>query len=408
MNTDSTTKSIGDNYIEWLVALSVAFATTFSVCSGLLSSFLPILRSLFGIFRNITLVLLLIYQIRSYGLRIRNRGFFAFFLLYSFYLFYYIGIAPVYKADELQYAPTTILNLLFRTAQVLIYMLCADTILQKFRISKFLLVSVFTSVLPSLFLIQYVGIDLLQYYTMSEDDNVDILGLGYDNAPLIVLCVLFFTNNHRNRIISILFASAIIIAGTYILIVGGERGPILWTIFNLMICIFLTTKRAVLYLWILLMVGTIVYANMDSLIEAMEQVAPHTAEKITSTIKEGNTSGRFDTSDPEGSTYLIGLNQFASSPIWGSYFRLITNIQGYRGHYPHNVFIEILMTMGMIGFIPFLHFLIIGWKKARKLFKTSEYSASQLACMVFFLAEFLHLQTSSTIVKSFFKYALIA
>lgn len=184
----------------------------------------------------------------------------------------------------------------------------------------------------------------------------------------------------------------------FILGAGGERGPIIWTVVNLFIICFLMSKNPARYILFLIMGGILLLANIDNVLDVIENVSPKAADKLEATVKEGDTNGRFDTNNPEGSTYIIGLDQFASSPIYGSYFRLITNHRVFRGHYPHNVFIEILMTMGLLGFIPFVYFLLKGWRKVRRKIKTGNYSYSQLACLVLFLAWFLQLQTSKTIV----------
>ena len=142
----------------------------------------------------------------------------------------------------------------------------------------------------------------------------------------------------------------------------------------------------------------LIIANIDSIIGGIGHVSSHAAEKVESTLKEGDTNGRFDVNNPEGSTYLIGLNQFFQSPLWGSYFRLVTEHRSFKGAYPHNVFIEILMTMGLLGFIPFIAFLVKSWKKVNKVLKKENCTDGKFACLILFLSTFLQLQTTWSIV----------
>ena len=135
------------------------------------------------------------------------------------------------------------------------------------------------------------------------------------------------------------------------------------------------------------------------IIETLRPYVPRAAEKLELTFKEGDTNGRFDMDNEEGSTYIIGLKQFASSPIYGSNFRLIT-YRYFRGHYPHNVFIEMLITMGLLGTIPFILLLLKAYKKVLKVIKRGNLQDPQLCCLVIFLGVFLQLQTSWSIVAN--------
>ena len=140
-----------------------------------------------------------------------------------------------------------------------------------------------------------------------------------------------------------------------------------------------------------------VYLNYDSIIDGLKDSFPKTGNKIASSITEGDSSGRMDFDHPETSTFLIGLHNFSSSPIWGNYFRLVTNYSHYKGSYPHNVFIEVLMTMGILGFVPFVLLIWKAYLNASFTFRR-KYNANQLSFLILFLSSFLMLQTSRSIV----------
>lgn len=389
-------------YGEWIVALAVMFAATSSVSINVLNIFMPLLGSITGMLRNVTLLLLLMFQIKHYGIRIRGKYGFIFFVAYSFYIFLYLNVFTVYKIDELFHAPTSNFNFFYRTAQVLIYLLCAESVIRHFNGTKFLFVSFFTSIIPSIFFIQYVGIETLQVLGQDKDSEefINSLILGYCNGPLIVIGILLHNKLLKNKLLSNLFAVAIIASASFVLMAGGERGPIIWTAVNLVICLFLTVKKVGRYVFLMLVCGVLFFLNFDSIIEGLEKVAPHTAEKMESTVKEGDTNGRFDPDNPEGSTYIIAWNQFLTSPLYGSYFRLITNHRAFHASYPHNIFLEMMMTMGLLGLLPFVYLLLKAWGKVRKSFKCRKYTESQLLCLVLFLSEFLKLLTTGTIVSN--------
>ncbi|MAP80968.1 MAG: hypothetical protein CL526_07745 [Aequorivita sp.] len=58
------------------------------------------------------------------------------------------------------------------------------------------------------------------------------------------------------------------------------------------------------------------------------------------------------------------LNQFLNHPFFGNSLE-----SEFALHYPHNIFIEILITTGVLGFIPFSLFLILILKKSVKIVK---------------------------------------
>lgn len=383
-------------YIEWLVAIAVSYATTFTVTEGFMGIFYPTLRVILGLLRNVVILLLLFYQIQHYGLAIRKRGL-LFFLFYSLFIFLYITVFPYYKLENLVKAPSSYFNFFYRSFQVLFYILCIQTIIRHFSVTKYILTSLITATIPTVFFMWFVGYETIQFYGLDKDgDYISLLAIGYANAYLIPLSVLFYKKMYSKKLISMIFALIVFLTASTLVLLAGERGPILWAMVNIFICLFLISKNSRRYVVAAVFFVILLFANIDYVIETVSTFSPRAAEKIEMTIKEGDTNGRFDLDNEQSSTYLIGLNQFISSPFYGSYFRLITK-DYFRGHYPHNIFIEILMTMGLLGFIPFLYLLSVVWKKVRKTMNGS-YTDNQLAFVSIFLSEFLLLMTSSTVL----------
>lgn len=387
-----------NRYGEWIVALAVMFATTSQIMISAFEMFSPLLSSILGFSRNIVLFLLLAFQVKHYGIHIKGKHGFFFFILYSIYILLYITIFRVYKMEDIVAGPSSVFHFFFRTIQLLVYFLCAESIIRHLNCEKFLFVSFFTAIMPALFLIHYVGFETIQYFGSGSNDDFSFLTLGYCNSPLFILGVLLFIKTFKRNLLYGLFAIIVSLAVAFILFAGTERGPIIWCVANLVICLFLFVKNKIKYIIVILIFGLIGYLNIDNIIDSIKGFAPRTAERIESTVKEGNTNGRFDLDRPESSTYIIAWNQFLASPIYGSYFRLITNHIVFRGHYPHNIFMEIMITMGIVGLIPFLLLLLRAWSVVRKTFKYRIYTEGQIICLILFLSEFLKLQTSKTVV----------
>ena len=252
--------------------------------------------------------------------------------------------------------------------------------------------------IPSILFIQVVGIELIQA-GLDEDEEgaIGTLTVTYANLPILVFAVMYFKTLFKKKWFSVLVCSVIIAAVLYILFVFGKRGPILWSFISIVICFVI--KSASIRKYVILFGAAVVlfFVFKSPIIDSFKEVLPRTGQKLESSLEEGDTSGRMDFDDPKHSTYLIGLENFSRSPIWGYYFRLVTNYQHYRGGYAHNVFIEILMTMGLLGFIPFMMLLFKAFVKSRRHF-IRPHSANDMACLILFLSVFLKLQTTWTCI----------
>lgn len=386
--------------IGWIVALTIGLFGPFDVFQGAIKVLWGEANLLFTIVRFVILSLLLIYQIKCYGIKILNRFSFCFFLLYSFYIFLYLTLFRGDVLDSVAREEIKVDVFLIKSFMILILMICAETIIKKFCVWKFVLLSVFLTILPSLIYIQIVGVDVLQKSRIARDnpDYLAVLTVGYCSAPLFAICLLNLKNLFKPKLVSIIITSLIIPATGYILVASGERGPIVWTIVCILICLFFKSKHVFKYFVISFFLMALLYVNIDYIINEIEFVAPKTAEKIYLTIYEGHTAGRFDPKASGGSLYGVAFNQFMSSPIFGSYYRIKKEFSyEFYGAYPHNIFLEIMITMGFIGLFPFIMLLRRAFKNAFLLLRRTK-EIQYYACFIFFVSSFLELQTSKTVM----------
>lgn len=392
---------IVEKNIEWLVVIAVVLVTTYEVIKQALG--MLDLRLINGLVTYLNLFLIFIlfyYQNRHYGRGFIGRPFCFFFTIYCAYILGDMTLFRKYPLELMAAIPQSVFHF-FRTFLLSIgYLYCAETIVRHFNVRKYVIVSVIVCTIPSLVYVNYVGMEAIQNFEVVKggDDYLSGLTIGFSNAPILVLCLIFMKTLFHKKMLSYIFSIFVITIIAYLFFALAKRGPILWTAVNLVICFFLTKREKVKMLLMLgIFLGILAYLNLDSIIDRMKEVAPKTGARIESTLLEGDTDGRFDVDHPESSTYLIGIDNFMSSPLWGYYFRLVTNSSHFKGGYAHNVFIEVLMTMGVLGFIPFILLLWKAYLNSSFTFRR-EYNANQLAFLVLFLSSFLMLQTSRSIV----------
>ena len=342
--------------------------------------------------------LLFLYQKYTHGVKIYDRFFFTFYIVYCLYILVDITLFGIYPLEKMLAVPQSIYDFMFCFVMSICYILCAKTIVEHFCVKKYLLISLIVCTIPSILFIQVVGIDTIQAGIGRDDeDYISTLSVTYSNMPVLVLAVMNYTRLFSKKIFSMIVCSFIIAAVVYILSAYGKRGPILWSFLSIVFCFFIKSasiKKVVLFFGIII---AAFFIFMDPIIDVVKDELPKTGKRLESSLKEGDTSGRFDTDAPKHSTYLIGLENFSRSPIWGYYFRLVTDYKHYQGVYAHNVFIEILMTMGLLGFVPFMSLLLKVYFKSRKYFSHS-YLPNQLAFFALFVCAFLQLQTTGSCV----------
>lgn len=387
--------------IEWLVAIAVVFLTTIPFIMSMMSTLdMIFVKNLLYYFPLFILFPIFFYQMRTYGIKIYDDHFFIFYIVYCVYVLVDITILLRYPLNDMLHVPHSLFDYIRKVVQSIGFLLCAKTIVLHFNVKKYVLLLVIICTIPSILFIQTVGLDMIQTGISRDDEEyVNGLSVSFSNMPILIFAILYFKRLVNRKLFSMILCSCIIAAVLYILLTYGKRGPMLWCFVGVFSCYLIKSKSLLInkkVLFLILIVATLV-AYMDPILDVVKEAFPKTGDKIESTLMEGDTNGRFDIDDAKHSTYLIGLDNFSRSPVWGYYFRLVTDYVHFRGAYAHNVFIEILMTMGLLGFIPFIMLLFKAYCKSRKIIKRSNFP-NHMACFVLFVCSFFPLQTSGTCV----------
>ena len=388
--------------IEWLVTISVVMITTMVFFNSLMVTLdLGIVCGLLKYANVLILFMIFLFQNRKYGIKIYDRAFFSFYIVYCLYLLMYITILRKYPLEDMVVVPGSIFVFFVEFTISILYLLCAKTFVTRFNVKYFIILSLIVCTIPTLFFLQAVGVEAIQdgSFGRESDEYINKLIITYSNVPILVFAVAFYKRLFSKQMLSKIVCSCIIAVEIYILLVYGKRGPILWSIMAI-ISFFVIKAQSIKKYIVLGLVILTMYMLMDPILNVIKDTWPRSGAKLEAALKEGDTSGRLDVEDKKHSTFFIGLENFSRSPIWGYYFRLDTNYLPFRAHYAHNVFIELLMTMGLLGFVPFMSLLFKAFRKSRFVF-THRYSNNQIACFVLFLCAFLQLQTTGTCVFNY-------
>lgn len=134
---------------------------------------------------------------------------------------------------------------------------------------------------------------------------------------------------------------------------AGSRGPLLSGFIVALFAILSMTKNRVVNFSLLLMAGVILWLSMGYLESFVSDISPVLYERLFSKTMDEQLYGR-------DNLFSLAFSYFLESPIWGKYFSLYI---GGSMVWVHNIFIESLLQLGIIGFVIIITITIKSCKK---------------------------------------------
>jgi O-antigen ligase len=197
------------------------------------------------------------------------------------------------------------------------------------------------------------------YYEGEDYKYLSDLALSYSASLIMGLSIynIFYEESNLSRKIKNLF---IILVALIPFLLGSSRGSIFSLLFPFFFFIFFKKKkslfRSVVITFSFVLFGIVAFfiaQNFGS--SAFTRVFT-----IASDIDSGSDSAaRLD-------IWYTSILQFLNSPIFGDYV-----LNRKWNFYPHNIFVEVLMSTGIIGFLPFCILIYYAFKKSIKIIKFS-------------------------------------
>lgn len=341
---------------EKILKVQLVLIMCFTMPNIIMDLFIPALHSITSLILYATTIYTILYLLKNRPKYNKLYIYYIiYFLIYSIVIFIDLTLERKYPLTEMLGCPKNVSTFIYRTATILLFILQAP-LYSKIKDFSFLVKWYIIFNLPlALFYINFIGVEEIFY--KESIGNIDISTLTLASAASSSLLMAYIFKNTltkykslNNILLFIIFATTMSVCGDL-----GKRGAILWFFITLMLYFILKSKNIKLTVIKCTIILGIVYLTFPIIITAIENYSPLLAEKLGSTVFEGDTSGRMD----EEGGYAVAIEQFYRSPIFGSYFRHVTSIPTQQGMYPHNIILEFLITFGIAGLIPFLFFL---WK----------------------------------------------
>lgn len=339
----------------------IIFIITFFSFSGYYA-FLALLISagLVGVSRDFTVPLRLLLSVlmlfviitnvkykKKY--KVKKLMFFTFTLFWALYFFkvlqnHLIGVPLMRGWYEYIFYALNFCVLPFFTFSTMNFSKSKDLILNS------LIFSGFTLALVTIFLyfdalISGVGrINMLTYDT--GESTISPLALSYSSVLTIFLC--FFKLIHSNRLNrkNKLYVYMVILVSFVPFLLGASRGSVVAAFFSTIILFsYSGIKNKFKIIFTLAFTISLVVSVS---IQSWSSITERSSEALIS----GDKSLRLV-------YWEMALNQFYDEPILGSTIELVDApgakiLNRIKNTYPHNVFVEVLMSTGIIGFFLFI------------------------------------------------------
>lgn len=332
------------------------------------------------------------------------------FYIYSLYIVYYIIINPAMSREDMSQAPESNFEILQSIITTSLVIICATNFQQYLNVKTF--VKVAAAFMTIILLAYTLTSDMTMYLyqkTLSgrELERFDLSEHGLI-SPLtmsefvqMAFVFNFFSrdwwsqSNHLNKLIFWL-ASISLFA---MLLIYGQRGPVLWLGVTILFYYFAKGKLGKTLIISIVAVALVCVFFGGAIMSILSKYDITLIERFM-TIGDDGGSGRMGSAD---SVYGSSFRQIMSGLLFGSNFRL--TIGGYIGDYPHNFILEYLMTFGLVFTLPLLWLICKGIKISYYAIKRDEQLS--VFCLLFLNTYLYHL-TSFTVVNDTKMWILLA
>lgn len=336
-----------------------------------------------------------VYSIRRDQI-VADRNINQLFLVYTLFITYQLFFSGILAPDQCEGTPKNMVELIRSTIDIVILAQLPFLVSRHLDFRKF---AKWTCCIILLFAFVYNQRVGFLYYPL-------VAGLGYEARVLLVpsgfiggltmgsfiglmlCCAIFLFGKWsiKNKIVSIVLPTAILFIGMIIMMMIGQRGPVLFIFATFMICLVAKgsiSNKASVFLGLLLVVT---FFFSDQILSLLGHFFPVIMERFSET----GGSGRYGDED---SIFAISIKQIMEHPFFGYHCRLLAS--GLEGSYAHNIILELLMTVGFIFTVPLLYYI---YKAFVQSFKLIKYDKPEALIGIIFIYKTLCLLTSASIV----------
>lgn len=258
------------------------------------------------------------------------------------------------------------------------------------RVRGFAFAYIFSAVLGCYFALRVLDIPV--DYLLQDPGLDNVIRLGLVNyhffsrfcAMAVILCIAFFLSTDRWWLAILSLVAAGILAH-FVLLSGARQSMSGVMVASLLFVVWALRRGGVLTARAGIVIGVILFLGIS-----IYQIAPHLVVRDG----EAGVGESFNVFADRSWLWIIGLQAFLASPIWGTGFS--------EDILAHNIFISVLSDHGIVGGIFFAGFFAFALKRVWNIFRDDDSSESAIWRIAFaniFIFAMVHGQAAGNAVK---------
>lgn len=318
-----------------------------------------------------------------------------FFYLFMFY--YHTELDPVVSQRMMKGYLTTAKVLSYKTFFFMgaVFYVCENVNRLNHVLHNLMLFGTTLSLILLLFVLYTEGLDFFLTDALQiKGTSVTLIQMSYNFVVFSVLSIFVLYNKNRNDASKAGYICFIICL--LCIMFMGKRGALL-SVIGPVACLILfankTWQKSLSYITLFIILYFIVIQYIDYIFDFMSLFSERLAEQSRLAYYFGDTHGRdyiWDTA----------ISQINRGLLFGYYPVIILDdtMSFSWGLHPHNIFLESIMTMGIVGSIPFFLFIISAMIK--KIYRFVIIDSPYRFFGLLFIAEIIHNCFSGTLHES--------
>lgn len=188
-----------------------------------------------------------------------------------------------------------------------------------------------------------------------QNANIALNTISYGHVGVSTFFLGFFLIKYRsNNLIFKIIILSISILGIYSTLRSASRGPFLAVFMVFLFYVFSKRKKALSSIIVIFTILVIIILSTDHIIDFVDKFSPLMADRIKDSIYYGDSSDR-------NIIFSTSFNKFLDNPLFGSqfaHFGRVGNQEAEQGFiYSHNLILDALMGLGIIGGIIMIYIL---------------------------------------------------
>ncbi len=183
-------------------------------------------------------------------------------------------------------------------------------------------------------------IDELSEYERLQASGIGTIGTGHLGLSAMLLSAYYIFRKPRKNLLIVILLMVVVGLSLVVMLRSGSRGPVLSLLGVVLVFLFSRSKYKGLYLAIICMAIVLFNGLFDVFLKAIDNIAPNLYNRFVAKEEVGQFGSRLF-------YYTNVIQAFLSSPIWGKQFAIY--IQGNEMIYAHNIILDALMQLGIIG-----------------------------------------------------------